>query len=300
MSPYLHIESTTVGSIDLDLRNAIGMHGPECPTLRLFLKLTLYPYRRLQGNPQPVTLLHLNGVFTIGNTRLGECHLTPNIYAENPEYPHHQNIEIPIQFDWFRVRRIEELRKGDVVANLNLTPVFAIHGEGGAIIRIFNRDTYELHMEIPQSQWTNKVLPGLGYGNIALIELPFPPQLAEPFQTGVKEIQRAIDHFVEGNPPEAIAACRNALQAVVDSKPTEKSAEESNSFPARVERFAKQHLGKQTRSKRELFMTTMKSLWTFTSISVHPDGDEFFTRDDAEFVIRQTVAIVGYAGRILS
>src|ERR1051325_7657133 len=134
MGASLIIESMSVGDFDLDLRNAMGLYGPEYPTLRLFLNVKLMPYRRQQGPARPLTLLQLDGLLTVGTVRLAECHLTPNLYAEHIEFPYENHLEIPLHLASYRVHRIEKLRKGDFVATLELTPVFAIHGEGGAIV----------------------------------------------------------------------------------------------------------------------------------------------------------------------
>ena len=299
MPGHLAIESVEVATVDINLPNTIGQFGPDYPIFRVMLDFKLLPYRKHDGPPLPVTFLHLRATLLIGKIRFAECYSTPNLHSDRLEYPAQQLIALEFPLDAFRIRRMDEQRKGDFSGTLHLEPLFALHGNAGSITRFVKVESYDMRLDIPQSHWTGRVLLELGYHRIGLVELPFPSTLIEGFQIGANELRRAVGHFIDGKPPEAVAACRMAIEAAISKKPTEKT-DDRNRFTARVDRLIEQHLMNISKAKRDHFRTTVTSLWALASIPHHPGTENYFDREDAELIIRETAAFLAYAGRVLN
>jgi hypothetical protein len=71
-------------------------------------------------------------------------------------------------------------------------------------------------------------------------------------------------------------------------------------FAVKVDTFVNEHLsGRLGNDQAKLLADQMKALWTVCSKAPHPSGVTF-TRADAEFILRNTMAVVEYVGRLLA
>lgn len=196
------IDGVEVATVGVDVPNTIGQHGPYYPTLRVMLNCTLLPYRPYGSPTLPVTMLQVRGLLVFETGRIAECQIAPNVYSDRLESPNKQLIAVELPLDAFRIGRIEDRRDGDFSASLHWEFLFAVHTASTRFVKV---EPSDLRLELPQSHWTSKVLPGLGYHSVGIIELPFPAAFVEPFLNGAAELRRAVDHFRDGT---AARGCR--------------------------------------------------------------------------------------------
>jgi hypothetical protein len=299
----IQADGSRVGKISMEIQNVIGEGGPDYPRLRVPVEISLSPLQRAMA-PQvkwfPLTLLQLAGELNVAHVRIGQFQETLALYSNNPTYPNTTTTGIHVPLDPFRVGRIEGRRRGELTLSFWFSPLLAIHTESGQVER-FAYISCELSIPMPQSHWIDKVLPGLGYGKIELVEISIPETaLPEIFSKAVEELNHAKRFLNEGSNGDCVARCRNIIQLIVDSKKVKMPEGETLTFPKRVDAFVEQHLGQLlAESKREAFASLLKTLWSFTSIPHHPAPPEYFNRGDAELCLRSAAALLAYGGRLL-
>jgi hypothetical protein len=288
----------------MEIQNIIGEGVPDYPQVRVPVEISLAPLER--GAPQiklcSLTLLQLTGELHVGHVRIGQFQETLTLYANAnfPKHPSTRTVNIHVPLDLFRIGRIEEGRKGDLTLHLWLSLLIAVHTEGGQVDG-FTNNSCDLSVSMPQSHWITKVLPGLGYGKLELVEIAIPETaLPETFSKAMQELQHAKQAFVEGSYGESVGKCRNIVQLIVESKRLKMPEGEAPSFPKKVDVFVEQQLGQALAdSKRQVLGSLLKTLWTFSSIAHHSISPDYFTRGDAELCIRSAAALLAYSGRLL-
>ena len=293
-----------IGRISFEVQNVQAHGGPEFPNLVFLLDLHLSPLKPFPQPEKPIhplTWMFLSGEFCSPEQRaVANFRDEVNLYADASHSPETQHqLEIPL--DLMTIERIEQSREGDLRVALNLRAFFAVHISGGIGVQKFETTRIEpLKFMIPKSQWVERLLPQLGYGRLELIEVRISNGTrAEGLPKAVQEIRQARAYLVNGDWEKVVAHCRKTLEAILDSRQLQLTP--ASKFGMRVDTFVNDHLGSKLGEKQtKLLADEMKLLWEVCSEAAHPNSPDYFKRADADFIVRNTTAILEYVSRLLA
>jgi len=297
-----------VGKISFEVQNVHAIGGPEFPKLIFMLDLWLSPLKT-SSQPEklvhPVTWMSLSGEFCSPDQRpVANFRDEVNLYADASHSPERQfRLEIPL--DLLTIERIEQAREGNLRAALKLRGFFAIHvtdgtGKGLGVHRFETATLEPIVFPIPKSQWVEQLLPQLGYGRLELIEVRISNGIrAEGLPKAVQEVREARAYLANGDWEQVVAHCRSTLEAILDSRPLQLPP--VSKFGMKVNTFINDHLGSKLGEKQtKLLADEMNLLWDVCSKAAHPNPPDYFKRADAEFIVRNTTAILEYVSRLLA
>ena len=164
----------------------------------------------------------------------------------------------------------------------------------------FTKGHFNIDLSIPHSHWVDKILPGLGYGKVKLIEVPIPEKIVpDTFQKALTELQEAQRYFVEGDYDKVVAHCRSAVQLIPESLKINLSGIENPSFNDKMKRFLDEFSSFLNDSKRDALETIIRAIWRLSSVSHHPSPSGYFNRADAEAISHVTTTLIAYVGKLL-
>ncbi|HJH27191.1 MAG TPA: hypothetical protein C5S37_10620 [Methanophagales archaeon] len=302
---------STRSDISLEVDRISGVGGPEYPQLHIPVEFTLRPSEK-KGKIKAYSLLWLRSSLHIENIKIGEGFSEPIAEYSWPHLsPRQISIEIPL--DHYRIEKIEERRQGDIQFRLSGSALIAEHPsiakagpnerqEYKTDVENFTTGNFNITFSIPQSHWIDKILPGLGYGKVKLIEVPIPEKIVpDTFQKALTELQESQRYFVEGDYDKVVAHCRSAVQLIPAARPIDLSGLDKPSFNGKVREFLKQNLSTfLTNSKQEFIENIIKATWKLGSIPHHPSSSlGYFNRADAEAIMLVTTALLAYVGKLL-
>jgi len=127
-------------------------------------------------------------------------------------------IVLNIPLNTYQIRQIEEQRVGAISLKFDFTFEFAKHcpiarKEAYAPIEKFETNFFSMTVNIPQSYWVDKVLPGLGYGKVYLVEVPTPESAFRgTIVQAMGEFQQVQTYLLHSDYNKALGHCRNALE----------------------------------------------------------------------------------------
>jgi hypothetical protein len=143
-----------------------------------------------------------------------------------------------------------------------------------------------VQINIDQSSWINKVLPGLGYDQLRLVELKFPPPLPDHINAASQfdKAKRALDERRYG---DCIDKCRGLLNMWEQQFGATK-----NKHIAQV--IADDRGWSDDDVRRQLLDSLWKEVGDVANAPHHPEGDvdvEVFERRDARLILLLTSAL---------
>lgn len=301
----IRIQSTFIGNLAFEIQHMYGRGGPDFPRLGVSIDLSLSPFKSF-SEPQepvyPVTALYLSGNFCSPPER-EIAHLRHELALYAPELGSPRTAQVRLEFplDILKVARVEQARAGDLRAAFQFSMLLAVHSVRGLAVQRFETASIpDIFFAIPKSQWVEQILPQLGYGKLELLEVRISEGLrAEGLSKSVEELRRAQKYLLEGDWGKAVAHCRIAIEAIPESRDLQLPA--ARSFGQKVDTFVNEHL-KLTQGDKQakLVADELKLLWEVSSQAVHPSSADVFKRPDAEFLVRNTTALVEYIGKLLS
>jgi hypothetical protein len=301
---------STRSDISLEVDRISGVGGPEYPQLHIPIEFTLIPSEK-KGKIKAYSLLWLRSSLHIENVKIGEGFPEPIAEYSWP-YLSPRQISIEIPLDHYRIEKIEERRQGDIHFRLSGSALIAEHPsiakagpneqqEYKRDVENFTTGNFNITFSIPQSHWIDKILPGLGYGKVKLIEVPIPEKIVpDTFQKALTELQESQRYFVEGDYDKVVAHCRSAVQLIPEARSIDLSGLDKPGFNDKVKKFLEQNLSILTNSKREFIENIIKATWKLSSIPHHPSSSlGYFNRADAEAIMLVTTALLAYVGKLL-
>ncbi len=302
----INLNSTIVGQLSFEMQYIHATGGPDFPKLGFLLDLSLSAYRNMAkaGQPiiHPVTCLFLSGEFSSPRDRtVAEFRDDIGLYAPDMSYPRSTQVRLQIPLDLIKIGRIERSRTGDLSAALTFRALLAIHSQSGEVQRFEIGRVETIAFDIPKSQWVEKILPGLGYGGLELLEVRIDSSIRpEGLPQSVQELRQAQKYLNEGEWEKAVAHCRNAVEAIPESRNLQLPAGHT-ALAVKIDTFVNEHLGSKLGDKQaKLVADELKLVWEVGSKAVHPTAPDYFKRADAEFIVRNTMALVEYMGKLLA
>lgn len=297
----VRVESTHIG----------GQGGPAFPQMLIPLSITLKEvdpqwrtgnYVSTPDDPvQHYSLLQLSGTFFANNLQLGTFQTPP--LTLNTKYNQGGTIVLLISLDLFRIEYMEERRSGDMPLRVDIIPWIAKHYETTRKDKLsgyeqFETNYHQLSLLVPQSHWVDKVLPGLGYGKMQLLEVPIPATvIGASLARTVSELQRSQDAMKNGDYNKALGSCRHALDTLSTLIPY-KGEVKNPTFADKIDFLLASLPGTPEGKRRENLARLLKDLWGFTSIPQHA-SELTFSRDDAQMTTIILTAVLAYMSHFL-
>ena len=311
-----------VGRVRIDPGSVSGEGGPLDP--RLVVPVTV----EMDARPREemLALIRLSGSLHLDNawnpaTRIGlvDSHdLIHNMnYRSLPQGTSSHRVELRFPLTLALVERLEQTRQAspnkEFVAEVHLEGIVAwlreTHGQvplqgqtiedtqpaglwrlgmHSEVSLFWLTDIDPLRVTIDQSSWISNVLPGLGYGQVRLLEIAFPPVPdKERWEKALKHVEQAENHFLHGNDPEVLQSCYAALESLEGAP---KAIFDKVSDP----------------QKRDHLNTVLKNTKDFMHAGRHVSREgervgEFDTdRRDSDFALSQTKIWLVYIARLLA
>lgn len=313
--PFL---SATTGKLRIEVEHINGQGGPIYPQLFVPLQISVTSgevspkYGRggmMMQAPEDVmqdcSLRQIFGVLIIGSGQVAQFQSPPirHFSRTSPEVP----VTLAIHLDLPRLQLIEAQRVGDIALRFDLMFEYARHTpvprtELRPPIDGFETGFTSWTITIPQSYWAEKVLPGLGYGKIALLEVPTAQHAVGNLIAGVlEELKQAQEAMVKGDYNKVLGKCRNALEVLSNARKYAGTPRGGGnpSFADKIDYLLEVLPGAPTGFRGQNLARMCKDLHGFTSPPEHPDPPHF-TRDDAELTLHNTVAVLSYFGKFLA
>jgi hypothetical protein len=291
---------STRSDVDLEVDRISGVGGPAYPRLIIPVEFTLRPAED-KGKIKAYSLLWLQSGLYIENIKIGEGFSGPIAEYSWPHVsPHQISIEIPL--DLYRLEKIEERRRDDIQFRLSSDALVAEHPsipkagpneqqEYRRDVEGFTKGHFEITFSIPQSHWVDKILPGLGYGKVKLIEIPIPEKIVpDTIKNAQEELVQAQDYFVQGDYDKAVEHCRNALEPLKELLPEIKTLLRNSKFEWVEE------VGQAT---YDWIDKIYKKTRDVSSIPHHPPSIGHFSRFEAQAILMVTIALLSYSGKLL-
>lgn len=303
---FLQIAGEAKNRVAVALEHVTGMGGPASPKLLVPFKTSLHPLGKAGAS---YTVLSADGTLYIG-TAVAEGHCDIRVVnVRTYDYEAVFNAHFPL--DRMQLEQIEKVRAGgDVKARCDLRFTVALSQDlevgkpEGPQPFVTGHETaiVQLEFTIPHSTWTSKVLAGLGYGRIQLLEVPVPANHApEVFAGAVSELRQAHDYYLDADYEKVMSHCRKSLEAILDVLKPELTGLDKPGFGTKMMKALEQHLAAQlSESKRASLHKTATAMWDLTSISTHHlGGPEYFDRADAEATMLHCSALLAHIGRAI-
>lgn len=306
--------NSTVGTLRVDVERIGGQSGPVYPQLTVPLRITLSStdVQIRAGNVYPTGedpiqdygLYQICGKLYFASQQIADFRSDPisHFSRDGGEL----TIPLAIPLDSFRVQHIESQRIGDPSFRFDFIFQYIRYQQiprkqRNPHIERFEQGWHQFSISIPQSHWVNNVLPGLGYGKIAFVEVPTPESaFGETLKGAVVEFEKGQKYLLLGDYNKALGQCRNALEMLsnaVEYKGTPKNGT-NPSFADKIDYVLSILPSAPTGFRRDNLARMCKDLYGFTSPSEHSSPPSF-TRDDAEMTRHIVAAVLSYVGRFL-
>jgi len=289
----------------VNIANIRGQGASVCPRLFFQVKLNITEVagRYIQRNIQAWSFGTMTGEFLIGMEKIADI----KTYSLNrtrlggQDYPteEHLNIEIPLDarhIEWLEQQRAGKSFEAKVRINLQVqifganphTPNFPF-----GLLDTLNIQG-EIPFVVPDTQWREHVLPGLGYGKLIVVELPA-VNLAScaALKHSFKALENAQKQFNLGLHDETAASCRVALEQFFEQ--VDKGDGSGKTTPKLIKSW-ETRLGAATYQWLDAAVGAIKEVTN----KPHHSANNHFDRLGAQMVLMITTALVSYAAQQLS
>lgn len=279
-----------------------GVGGAIWP--RLMLQATLHINEESNGfwcdRTQAVAFGMLTGELVVGSETI--AYIKPiSINRRRPGklgHPIDEHVLIEIELDTRRIEWLEQQHAGkSFEARLRVSLQVQVFGspndspnfpfgliEASAIYG-------EIPFTCPDSQWREKVLPGLGYGKVITIELPAVGlDACKELTHSFLALEKAQKHFKLGHYDDAVGACRVALDPFFEL--IEKDDEPGKRIP-KLKKSWESILGEATYRWLETALGAIKT----AANKPHHSPNSHFDRFGAQMLLMVTTTLVAYAAR---
>lgn len=132
-------------------------------------------------------------------------------------------LETYLDLDFYRLHQIEKLRESKDV-QLQVVGSFNIEMEQA---RDRQMCSFSFEFRIPKSDWVEKILSGVGFKDVSLLEIPKFP--SEEYKDVIKWLDSAWKQYMMGEYDKVLGDCRKALEGLattIKDKGFERATEE--------------------------------------------------------------------------
>lgn len=301
--------NTTLGHIvvtaEIDSTAVRGDGGVEYPRLIVPIKLKVLPLKDPGRGGQDLLLLNFNAqLFVEGrNSKIADS--TQKSFQVLVEgYELEPRLDLEFVLDRFRVERIEQLRKKDISFRLDFQLAFGTFGPPtryqhqpsktgpASAERISNLGVLEanLNLTVPQSIWVDRILLGLGFGVIQLLEIPvISLEQCQALQHSWQALKRADEQFRLGDYDEAVGLCRTAVDPIRNKLKKLKEAQPDSLATDCVEKYGTATL--------DWLITILGKTHGVANTPHHSPHTGHFNRFDAQMILTIVSNVIAYVAR---
>lgn len=225
--------------------------------------------------------------YSLNSRRLGGQDYSPDEYL---------NIEIPLdtrQIEWLEQHRAGKSFEAKLKINLQVqmfgsnahTPNFPFGLLDTSIVQ------GEIPFIVPDTQWREQVLPGLGYGKVMVVELPAVSlESCKALEHSFKALENAQKQFNLGLYDETAGSCRVALEQFFEQVPKDEGSDKT--IP-KLKASWETRLGAATYQWLDAALGAIK----VPTNKPHHSPHNHFDRLDAQMLLMITTALVSYVSR---
>ena len=295
-SPY----SEHLGEVSFELTAVYGSGGVDFPVLNVRTDIALRAYLPFGETAiQPLSLIRAEVELSSPEHRpVAHSHQDIALFAKDPR--HHTSTQQLFSFplDSRTLAKIEEARAAqDLRVQLAFRLLIGLHQASGQLLT-FQSGNCQIVFVIPRSQWVDNLLSAFGYQGLEFFEIRYGNGIVarQQLPKAVQQIQQAEKHLLDGQWDGAVLACRQALELILLERPVAPPV--SNRFPDKVNDFIRDHLSLQA-PQAKMLADQIVFIWQSASQAIHPTGT-IFKRPETEFLVRSTMAIIGFVSQSLS
>lgn len=289
--------------LEFDTEDIIARNGIDRPVLVINANLKPSPHTNQQLVASQPRLLDLHGALYIGNIYQDVgAQLRPSVYDQVVLGQY--TLRMPLVFEltrgflqYLEQERVKAQPNADMTLALTLWGTVtmtstASNTPGATIFGNITTVTYpNATFRIARSDWLERILPGLGYDEILLVELPLPkhPTAPEEIKEAVQLLSRARQHLNAEKYREAVQSCRQAKDALIKRNP--------NGIKSLLEPL----LGNTKATMSDDALLAFAKVYTAASHPrTQPSAEKVeINRDDATFVVNSLTLILEYVASVL-
>jgi len=206
------------------------------------------------------------------------------------------------QVEYLEQGRLQNGARADMELDLQLHGRVMVQSNWATDKETFRFDTIETAVQgslygsirIARSDWHERLLPGLGYNERLLIELPLPGQFGESEQIeqvaeAIEKLETARRHLLNEHYREAVHFCREAKDALTKRDPKE------------LMNLLEPLIGTTKAATVDSVLLAFGKLYTASSHPATLPKDERieFTYEDAQFAVNTMTFVLDYVARAL-
>lgn len=289
-----------------NVENIQGIGGSLLPRLYFQVKLKIDDEHgsRLREKIQAWSFTTLTGELVVGNCEkiadIKTCSLN-GIRLATQNYPTDLLLNIEIPLDARRIEWLEQRRAGKSFgALLRIELLVQCFGSNQHTLE-FSSGLMEVSsirgdipFIVPDTQWREKVLSGLGYGKVMVVELPaISLASCAALEHSFKALENAQKQFSLGLYDETAGSCRVALDQFFES--ADKGDGSGKTVP-KLKKSWEPRLGAATHQWLDDALGAIKD----STNKPHHSPHNHFDRLGAQMLLMVTTALVSYAAQQLS
>lgn len=294
ISSFIKVEAQIDGS------NVQAIGGIEYPRLTVPLHVSVRGIESMHRNEiYSAQLGAIQGELMINGVKISDSlprYLNRLVY----EYDQDEHVYLEFPLDARRIEWIEQQRQGSlqglVRVSISLLALGLARGTQDqyhppAVFRDSVANLGNVPFTVPDAQWREQVLPGLGYGKVIAIELPAVP--IESFQKldqSFKAMSQAQKLFQIGHYDDAVGKCRTALEQFFESVEVDNGEDSKKKMPM-LKKSWETRLGQATYAWLNESLGQIKD----AANKPHHSPNDHFDRLGAQMLIMITTALISYA-----
>jgi len=295
-----------IAELDIDVSKLCGTGGAEYPYLVWQLQLALTPRKAVQTDYafRSVTAqLYFSGGQKIADARPISLH---RVIQGHQAYwgDEYLNFEFPL--DARRIEAIERRRQGgsmkfrlDVQIHVDEYGAIPAHAESKrpALWGLCAVQWLSLQEEIqiPQTDWIERVLPAVGYGKVHILEFPATPlEACAALDHSFKALKQAEEKHRLGFYDDAAGKCRVALDPFFEQELVDPTHPESRKKPV-LKKSWETKLGQATHDWLKATLGAIKD----AANPPHHSPNEHYSQLDSQMILAVTTAVVAYIARTI-
>jgi len=292
ISSMLQIEAS------IDGNNVQANGGSLYPRLIIPLRLDVKGIQKKHGDETySAQLGSIQGELIMNGQKVSDCiphQLNRLVYTFDQD----EHVYLEFLLDAKRLEWIEQQRQGSMQASVRIEiSCLTLGQERGhpdePKVPVAFRDAVAINGEVPftvpDTQWREKILPGLGYGKVLAIELPaIQIKSFERLEHSFKALEQAQKQFQLGHYDDAVGKCRVALDQFFEQ--VDKGDGSGKKIP-KLKKSWETKLGQSTYRWLDESLGAIKT----AANKPHHSPNIHFDRLEAQMLIMVTIALISYA-----